>query len=63
MWRFKEIISGIQSCFALTSHERLVLLLVLLLFLAGLGLRWLYLSRERSGPFDGIKTEINSSLK
>ena len=60
---FKEIISGIRACFAMTRGERLAILLVAALFILGLGLRWLHLSRERSGPLDEIKTEIIPSQK
>ncbi|MFA7159137.1 MAG: hypothetical protein WC299_07505 [Kiritimatiellia bacterium] len=63
MTRFKEIISGIRACFAMTRGERLAILLVAALFILGLGLRWLHLSREQSGPLDEIKTEISPSQK
>lgn len=66
---FKEIISGIKSCFSLTSNERLIILLILALFLVGLGLRWRHLSRERADPDlnesrdEHPKSEINASRK
>jgi hypothetical protein len=50
MINFKEIISGIRSCFALTPNERMVILLITAILLVGLGMRWRHLSRERSDP-------------
>ena len=69
MTRFKEIVFGIRSCFSLTSNERLVILLLLALFLIGIGLRWRYLSREQADPDlnasrdEHPKSEINASRK
>lgn len=57
MTRFKEIFSGISSCFSLTTNERLVILLILTLFLIGLGLRWRHLSRENSSPAENFQAE------
>jgi len=61
MTRFKEIISGIKSCFSLTPNERLIILLIMALFLIGLGLRWRHLSRERADKYESAKPEINVS--
>ncbi|MDD5482105.1 MAG: hypothetical protein PHP98_00425 [Kiritimatiellae bacterium] len=48
MTRFREIIAGPRSCFTLTPHERLVIILVMAIFLFGLFLRWRHLSKERA---------------
>jgi hypothetical protein len=65
MTRFKEIFSGIKACFSLTANERLIILLILALFLIGLGLRWRHLSHEQADP--DLKAsreyEINASRK
>ena len=61
MTRFKEIISGIKSCFSLTAHERLIILLILALFLIGLGLRWRHLRYEQADGYENPKSEINAS--
>lgn len=63
MTRFKEIISGIKSCFTLTANERLIILLILALFLIGLGLRWRHLGREQADGYERQKSEINASRK
>lgn len=69
MTRLKEIISGIKSCFTLTSNERLIILIILALFIIGLGLRWRHLSRERADPDfnesrdEQTKSEISDSQK
>ncbi len=69
MTLFKEIISGIKSCFALTYRERLIIILLLALFLVGLGLRWRHLKHESADPdLNGSrderqKSEINASRK
>jgi len=63
MTRFKEIFSGIKSCFSLTINERLIILLILALFLIGLGLRWRHLSHEQSDGYEHPKSEINASRK
>jgi len=69
MTRFKEIISGIRSCFSLTANERLIIMLLLALFLIGLGLRWRHLSREQADPDlnesrdEPRNTEMNASRK
>lgn len=63
MTRFMEIISAIKSCFSLTSNERLIILLVLALFLIGLGLRWRHLSREQADGYEHPKSEIKTSRK
>ena len=63
MTRFKEIFSGIKSCFALAANERLVIILILALFLFGLGLRWRHLSREQTGGFEQPKSEIKVPRK
>jgi len=60
MTHLKEIGSGIKSCFSLTSNERLIILLILALFLIGLGLRWRHLSREQA---DRCEPEMNASQK
>ncbi|MDP2933844.1 MAG: hypothetical protein Q8N81_07000, partial [bacterium] len=52
MMRFKEIVSGIRSCFLLTANERLIFMLVLALFLFGLALRWRHLNRERADRYE-----------
>lgn len=50
MTRFKEIIAGLRSCFTLTPHEGLIIMLVLAIFLFGLVLRWRHLAREHADP-------------
>lgn len=50
MSHLKEIFSGIKSCFALTANERLIIILILALFLLGIGLRWRHLSSEQADP-------------
>jgi len=63
MTHLKEIIAGIKSCFSLTANERLVILLILALFLVGLGLRWRHLRGEQADGYEHPKSEINASRK
>jgi len=63
MTRLKEIVSGIRSCFSLTVNERLIIMLLLALFLIGLGLRWRHLSREQADGYEHPKSEMNASKK
>ena len=58
MTRFKEIVSGIRSCFSLTANERLIVMLLLALFLIGLGLRWRHLSREDASAGEKSHAEL-----
>jgi len=63
MAHFKEIIAGVKSCFSLTSNERLTIMLLLALFLIGLGLRWWHLSHEQADGYEHLKSETNASQK
>ena len=63
MTRFKEIFSGIKSCFLLTTNERLIIMLILAVFLFGLGLRWRHLSREHADRYELPAPEMNALRK
>jgi len=60
MMRFKEILAGISSCFSLTAHERLIIILVLALFLLGISLRWHHLNREHADKYDPPAREMKT---
>jgi hypothetical protein len=51
MTRFREMFAGLRSCFTLTPHERLVIILILAIFLFGLFLRWRHLRGERAETY------------